>query len=383
MSISQNIVNYLESQKDNYIQDLQRLIEFETPSDNPIYIKECFHFIRSMFQAIGYESQIYPGKNTGGVLYLRPKHREKNNAVQLLIGHIDTVWPIGTLKSMLPSVDQEKVKGPGVFDMKSGLLNILYALKAIHHFNIELSFCPLVVINSDEEIGSFESTPLIKRLAKIASRAFILEPSLDGKLKTSRSGVGKYTISLKGKAAHAGLNPDQGASAIMELSYVIQKLFVLNDPQKGVSVNVGLIDGGVRPNVIAPESKAIVDVRVPTNKDADRIDKQIKALKSENKEVEIAVEGNIGRPPMERTKRNRSLWLLAKQKAEKLDLNIEETMAGGGSDANTTSQFTATLDGLGAVGDGAHASHEFIYHDHFVERCALLSLLIMDDTKYN
>lgn len=383
MALSENILHYLELNKSNYIRDLRSLVEIETPSDNPIYISKSFAIISKILKSLDFYVDIIPGKKTGGILYSRPLNKKKHCPIQLLIGHIDTVWPIGSISSLPIEIKKDKFKGPGVFDMKSGVLNILYALKAIRESNLKLNVCPVIVINSDEEIGSLESTPLIKRLSKIAVRALILEPSLDGKIKTRRVGVGKYTILIKGKAAHAGLNPDQGASAIVELSHIIQKLFSMNDPSKGISVNVGLINGGVRPNVIAPESKAIIDVRVPTLIDAERIDREIKSIESENKEVELNISGNIGRPPMEKTERNKALWILTMQKAKELNIKIEETMAGGGSDANTTSQYTATIDGLGAVGDGAHAMHEFIYHDKYTERCALLSLLILEDAAQN
>ena len=238
---------------------------------------------------------------------------------------------------------------------------------------------PVVFINSDEEIGSRESTRHIRRLARIADRAFVLEPSLglDGKLKTSRKGVGSFTVVVKGKASHAGLNPEGGASAILELSYVIQKLFALNDPSTGTSVNVGVIDGGLRPNVVAPESRAMVDVRVQTQEDAKRIEENIHTLQPETPGITLEIEGRIRRQPMEHTSRNQRLWETARQTGRSINVELAEGAAGGASDGNTTSLYTATLDGLGAVGDGAHAQHEFIYYDKMAERSALLALLLM------
>ncbi len=206
-----------------------------------------------------------------------------------------------------------------------------------------------------------------------------MEPSLGpaGRLKTARKGVGRFTVTVQGRAAHAGLDPTAGASAILELSHVIQKLFALNDPERGASVNVGVIDGGVRANVVAPESSAVVDVRVENAEDAQRIERTILALEAETEGVTLRIEGRIGRPPLERTPANRQLWRMATRFAEELDMPLDEATAGGGSDGNTTSLYTATLDGLGAVGDGAHATHEHIHVSQLSERCALLTMLLM------
>jgi glutamate carboxypeptidase len=277
------------------------------------------------------------------------------------------------------TMDRDIIRGPGVYDMKGGLTQMVFALRVLKLLGQQPQVTPVVLINSDEEIGSKESTPYIRRLAKIADRAFILEPSLGlaGKLKTERKGVGRFTIKVQGRSAHAGLDPTAGASAIVELSHIIQKLFIMNDPEKQISVNVGMVEGGVRPNVVAPESTAIVDVRVPTQKDAERISRKIHELKPEDPKVKVWIEGSIGRPPMEATPENRLLWEKARGTGALLGIELEESMAGGGSDGNTTSLYTATLDGLGATGDGAHAPHEFIYIDKMMERTALLALLLM------
>jgi glutamate carboxypeptidase len=238
---------------------------------------------------------------------------------------------------------------------------------------------PLVLINTDEETGSRESRHIIGRLARKANRAFILEPALgiDGKLKTRRKGVGRFSITVQGQAAHAGLDPDKGVSAILELSYIIQKLHALNDPANGISVNVGVIAGGTRPNVIAPTSSAEVDVRVPTMETADLIEKTIRQITPRLNGITPEVSGNFNRLPLEKTQANEQLWQLAQTQGEKLNLALQEGMAGGGSDGNTTSLYTATLDGLGAVGDGAHADHEFLFIDKMIERSALLALLLL------
>jgi glutamate carboxypeptidase len=320
-----------------------------------------------------------PGKQTGGYLFARPSKRRREQPLQLMVGHCDTVWEIGTIEEMPLEQTREQMKGPGIFDMKAGLTQMAFALQAIRDLNLKTTLCPVALINSDEEIGSRESTPAIRRLAKIAKRAYILEPplGLEGKLKTARKGLGRFTLLVKGRAAHAGLDPGKGASAIVELSHQIQNLFALNDPQRGITVNVGMIEGGVSPNVVAPQSKAVVDVRVLSLADAEYITHRIHSLKPVLPDTELEIDGAIGRPPMEKTARNRLLWALARTEALKMGLDVEEATAGGGSDGNTTSLYTATLDGLGATGDGAHAAHEFIFVDKLIERTALLTLLLM------
>jgi glutamate carboxypeptidase len=209
-------------------------------------------------------------------------------------------------------------------------------------------------------------------------RTWVLEPSLgsSGSLKTARKGVARFTVRIYGRAAHAGLEPEAGASAILELSHVIRSLFALNDVERGVTVNVGTVDGGLRPNVVAPESRAVADVRVCTDEDARRIERAIRGLEPATAGTRLEIHGGFGRPPMERTPRNRGLWRLAQDAASRLDLELEEGLAGGGSDGSTTSLYTATLDGLGAVGAGAHAPDECLFIGPTLRRTALLALLL-------
>ena len=202
---------------------------------------------------------------------------------------------------------------------------------------------------------------------------------MDGKLKTARKGLGRFTLTVTGKAAHAGLDPEKGINAIVELSHQVQQLYAMNDFEKGITVNVGLIEGGISPNVVAPESKAVVDVRVLNKADGKLITDKIKALKPLLPNVQLTIEGRIGRPPMERTQRNQELWRIAEEHGRELGIDLEQATSGGGSDANTTSIFTATLDGLGTPGDGAHAPHEYIFENKIIERTALLTLLLLTE----
>jgi glutamate carboxypeptidase len=259
-------------------------------------------------------------------------------------------------------------------------VQILFALRAVEELGLDPPADPVLIFNTDEEIGSRESTTIIDRLSRVAARAFILEPGLGsaGAVKTARKGLGKYTVTVHGRAAHAGLDPEAGASAILELSSVIQRLFDLNDRERDITVNVGTIEGGIQANVVAPHSRAVVDVRVLNGEDAACVDAAIRALEATTPGTSIEVAGGFGRPPMERTKRNEALFLQARRIAAQLGMDLQEVTAGGGSDGNTTSQNTATLDGLGIIGDGAHSPSERIDLRSLVPRTALLAALLME-----
>lgn len=382
MNSAESIAVYLQEQREQMIRFLSNLVLAESPSTSPEAQAAPLTILWEALNDLGFAVQLLPGKKSGGHLLAQVADDNSTNGEsprQLLIGHCDTVWPMGTLKEMPLKVEDDVVCGPGVYDMKGGLTQMIFALKAIDALQLEPAVSPIVFVNSDEEIGSGESRPHIYRLAQEARRAFILEPalSLTGKLKTARKGVGHFKVVVRGRAAHAGLDPEKGISAILGLSYLIQELYALNDLENGVSVNVGTIGGGLRTNVIAPQSQASIDVRVPTKKDAHRLQETILNLKPPLPGMSLEIEGQFGRPPLERTPANQALWMTAKTAAKTLGLSLEQGMAGGGSDGNYTSLYTATLDGLGAVGDGAHAKHEFLYIDKMIERAALLAMLLL------
>jgi glutamate carboxypeptidase len=375
----QGILGYLQGKRQGMVDLLRRLALAESPSDDPAAVAPVLEMLASELEQIGMSVRRFPGRVSAGVLYGRPRERRGKLPLQLLVGHCDTVWPVGTIRQMPVRVEGDAVRGPGVFDMKGGLVQMLHALRAVRDLGLRPPADSVVVINSDEEIGSPDSTPLIQRLARQAVRAFILEPAFGraGKLKTARKASGGFTITVRGKAAHAGVNPEEGASAILEMSHQVQKLFALNDAARGITVNVGTIDGGLRPNVVAAEVRASVDVRVPTRQDAAEIEAAIRGLRPVNPRTTIHVEGGIEQPPMEPLPRNQALWRLARDLGRSLGLELDQAAVGGVSDGNTTSQYTATLDGLGAVGDGAHAAHEQALIPQMVERCALLVLLLL------
>ena len=375
------IITYLKDNHKPMLALLKELVAIESPSNNKEALKNVIRFLRKELEQLGFYTLHVSGKNTGGYLYARPLIRKKNTPLQLLIGHCDTVWELQSIKDMPVVQRNGKLSGPGVFDMKAGIIQILFSLRAIKALQLDLAVTPIILINTDEEIGSHESTPIIKRLSKLVHRAFVLEPplGLEGRLKTARKGVGRFTITVKGKAAHAGLDPEKGVNAIVELSHQVQRLYAMNDFDKGITVNVGLIEGGYASNVIAAESKATIDVRVYNIEDGAYITDRIHQLKPILDNVELRIEGRIGRPPMTQTSRNKHLWENAEANGKLIGLNLEQATAGGGSDGNTTSLYTATLDGLGTPGDGAHATHEFIFSDKLIERTALLTLLMLND----
>ena len=375
------IITYLKDNHKPMLALLKEMVAIESPSNNKKALKNVIRFLRKELEQLGFYTLHVSGKNTGGYLYARPLIRKKNTPLQLLIGHCDTVWELQSIKDMPVVQRNGKLSGPGVFDMKAGIIQILFSLRAIKALQLDLAVTPIILINTDEEIGSHESTPIIKRLSKLVHRAFVLEPplGLEGRLKTARKGVGRFTITVKGKAAHAGLDPEKGVNAIVELSHQVQRLYAMNDFDKGITVNVGLIEGGYASNVIAAESKATIDVRVYNIEDGAYITDRIHQLKPILDNVELRIEGRIGRPPMTQTSRNKHLWENAEANGKLIGLNLEQATAGGGSDGNTTSLYTATLDGLGTPGDGAHATHEFIFSDKLIERTALLTLLMLND----
>lgn len=378
-AIVDQVKAFIDSQRDSLICLLQDLVEAESPSSHPECHDSARRILSGALMDVGYIVR-EPGI-PGSVrhIFARPAHRARDRGNQLLVGHFDTVWPIGTIDKRPFTVNGNRIRGPGVFDMKGGLAQIVLALRTIRELHLEPPLTPVLLVNADEEIGSRTSSPYIRMLARRSERAFVLEPALgaDGDIKTERKGIGRFTVTVHGKAAHAGLDPEGGASAILELSHVIQALFALNDPDRGVTVNVGTVDGGIRPNVIAPHSTAVVDVRVPTVSAGETIEKTIHGIKPSTPGVRLHIEGRIGRPSMEATPRNTALWRQVKALGGDLGLDLRSARAGGASDGNTTSQYTATVDGLGPVGDGAHAEHEYLHIDKTLDRAALLTLLLL------
>jgi len=357
---------------------VEELAAIESPSTDPDAQRPILDLLSRHLGDVGYRLRRIPGTARGGALLAVPPRRA-GGPIQLLIGHCDTVWPRGTLRDMPLRRVENRLLGPGVFDMKGGLAHIVVALRVLAELDLVPVVAPVVFVNSDEEVGSPESTRQVRRLARAACRVLVMEPALgpEGKLKTVRKGTGKFSIRVFGVSAHAGLDPEKGASAIQELAHVIQSLHALTDPERGIVVNVGEIRGGLRSNVVAAEAGAEVDVRINSSEEGRWVEERIRAIEPIVPGCRIEIRGQIDRPPLEPTVRNRSLWAQARAVAAELGMTIDEGKAGGASDGNTASRFAPTLDGLGAVGDGAHAVHEFLDIDRSLERCALLAGLIL------
>ncbi len=384
MTHTHALFDHLSLQRHDMVALLADLVAAESPSDAPETQAGPIGILYEQFDRLGYHVRHTPGTRTGGYLIARhpaaggqPAAGER--PTQLLLGHCDTVWAVGTLAEMPLEVEGDILRGPGSFDMKGGLAQGIFALKALLELGLEPPLAPVFLINTDEEIGSIESRPAIEQLAAESARALILEPAAgpSGQLKTARKGVGDFEIVVRGRASHAGLEPEKGVSAILGMAEIVRTLATLNDYPRGVSVSVGLISGGLRSNVVAPECRAVVDVRAVTVADAERLDREIRALTPPLEGTTLEISGGFDRPPLERTPRNAELWELARATGEELGLALEETAVGGGSDGNLTSPYTATLDGLGPVGDGAHARHEHVIISKMVERSALLAALLM------
>jgi glutamate carboxypeptidase len=297
----------------------------------------------------------------------------------LILGHFDTVWPVGQLARMPVREENGRLFGPGIFDMKAGLAIGLLAVRVLVA-GVPAPARPRVrlLATSDEEVGSGTSRAAIEQLAQQSAAVLVLEPSLPGgAVKTARKGVGEFEVIAHGVSAHAGVDPDAGASAVHELARQIGAIERLNDPARGLSVNVGVIEGGTRPNVVAERARAVVDVRIARLEDAAALQTAFGALRAVHPRVRIEVRGGINRPPMERTEGAARLYALAREVARAMGGDLAEGATGGGSDGNFTAALgVPTLDGLGAVGDGPHALHEHIIVNELPRRAALVAGLL-------
>lgn len=365
--------------RDDFVAFLTALCEIESPTDHPGTQRSVHELLVPAFDEVGYDVRTIRGRVSGDHILAVPRHRQKGRPVQLLVGHSDTVWPLGTLGRMPVEVVDGRLSGPGTLDMKGGLTQILFALRTLRDLGESPEVTPIVFINADEEVGSPDSRPYVRRLARVANRALVMEPALgiEGRIKTARKGVGQFEVVVHGKASHAGLDPDAGVSAILEMATVVQALHAMSDRARGTTVNVGVVQGGTRANVVAATATAVVDVRVSTIADGEEVESRIRALEPSRGGIRIEVSGGISIKPLERTERNRELWGMARQCGADLGFDLDDATAGGGSDGNTTSLYTATLDGLGCVGDGAHADHEHILIDPTLDRCALLVRMLL------
>ncbi|WNS75780.1 M20 family metallopeptidase [Bacillus sp. DTU_2020_1000418_1_SI_GHA_SEK_038] len=374
------IVSFLQEKQSEMVDKLKQLVEMESPSNDKELVDKIGEKIADLFESYtGGKITVIPNNHFGN--HLRGEWGEGEDGQILLLAHMDTVWPKDILQTLPFRIEGDKAYGPGAFDMKGGIVQGIFALHALKELNISPKRKIIFLFTSDEEIGSGTSRQLIEEEAKKSSAVFVLESaaSKEGALKTARKGVGIFNLKVKGIAAHSGIEPEKGISAISELASQITYLDSLSDYSKGTTLNVGVIKGGSSSNVVAAEAMAEVDLRVTANKEFDRVIPLIQDLQSTIEGTKIMVEGGINRPPFERSQEVEELYLLAKNIAkEYLSFDLMEQLSGGGSDGNFASQYAPTLDGLGPVGDGAHANHEHAIISQLPVRSALLALLIKE-----
>ncbi|HEY6391135.1 MAG TPA: M20 family metallopeptidase [Bryobacteraceae bacterium] len=372
---------YARSKQSSIIALIRELVECESPSDDPASINRFVDLLASKVEDVA-KVRTFPGGRFGRHMrceFNLPGSRKPRDGGILVLAHSDTVWPLGTLAQMPFRQKQGKLWGPGVLDMKSGIAFFLFAVRALRELDVPVARRVVMQVNSDEEVGSETSRPLTEQAARSSAVVLVLEPGtgLTGKIKTARKGVGDYTVTIKGRASHAGVDFQNGASAIVELARQIERISSFTNLDKGITVNPGVIAGGTRTNVVAAEARAEVDIRVARMKDAPGLDKKFHGLRPFDKRCTIQVEGGVNRPPMERTAGIRKLFQTAQGLAKQLGVDLEESSTGGGSDGNFTAALgVPTLDGLGGVGEGAHAVNESILIDRIADRTALLAMLL-------
>jgi glutamate carboxypeptidase len=360
------------------VREIQRLAEMESPSSDRDSVNRLGEFLTRTFEHLGAKVKSHPGGSFGNHIQASfPGTADKKPI--LLLGHIDTVWELGVLSRMPCRVADSRLWGPGVLDMKAGIVMANFALRMLKASVGALSRPVVILLNADEEVGSESSRPVTEALARDAEAVLVLEPAqgLEGSLKTARKGVGNYQLKVTGKAAHAGVDFPSGANAILELARQIEKVSSFTDLERGLTVNVGVIQGGSRSNVVPAEATAEVDIRVCTMDDAAELDEKFHGLRPADSRCRLEVSGGVNRPPMERSDGVAALFKKAQNCARDLGFELTEKSTGGGSDGNFTAALgIPTLDGLGAVGEGAHALHESILLDALAPRTALLAKLI-------
>jgi glutamate carboxypeptidase len=373
------LLTYLERREDGVAATIETLVRLESPSTDKTAVDRCGAVLGEMLRELGGAVDLLRRGERGD--HIRARFDGVGRPI-LILGHFDTVWPIGTLDRMPLRRADGKLSGPGTFDMKGGIALAIAAMQALR---ATATPHPAVTMlwTTDEEIGSESSRAEIEAEARRSRAVLVLEPALPGgALKTARKGCGEFRLTVHGVSAHAGLDPGKGASAIHELAAQIADIEALQDLPRGISVNVGVIAGGTRPNVVAEEARATIDVRAPTRAAAEAIEARLRALQPRRAGTRLTIEGGFERPPMERGSGVAELFSRASRVASVLGRELGEGSAGGGSDGNFTAALgVPTLDGLGPVGDGAHAAHEHVEIAALPWRAALIAGLLADFTR--
>jgi glutamate carboxypeptidase len=369
------LLDYCERELPWLLETIEALVCLESPSGDAAAISRCMAELSTLLSDIGGTVGRLPAGAAG-----EPLRAEFGSGARqvLLLGHIDTVWPVGTLASRPFRQHDGMLYGPGVFDMKAGLAIAVLAVRALAHEAEGLPGRIVMLVTADEETGSASSRAVIEAEALASEAVLVLEPALPGgALKTSRKGCGEFVLRVSGRAAHAGVDPERGASAVSELARQVLRIEELRNQAAGTTVNVGVIRGGSRPNVVAADAEAVIDVRTASAGEAARVAGALRALTPVDARTTLTVSGGIDRPPMERSAGVVALFALAQEAAAALGRALGEGGTGGGSDGNLTAALgVPTLDGLGAVGGGAHADDEHVSVADLPWRAALLGGLL-------
>ncbi len=368
-------LRYARAKQKDIVALIQEFVECESPSDHPPSINR---FVELLSESVHDIAKIK--KFDGGharVEFILPGAKKQGQI--LALGHSDTVWTLGTLRTM-PFLNQKgRLWGPGVLDMKAGLAFFIFAMRALREMNVPVARKVVMQVNADEEVGSDSSRALTEDAARSSLAVLVLEPGtgLEGKLKTARKGVGDYTLTVRGKASHAGVDFANGANAIVEMARQLERIAGFTQLDRGVTVSPGVIQGGTRSNVVPAECRAEIDIRAPRDRDRVYLEKKFATLKPFDKRCVVELTGGLNRPPMERSPGVVKLYKTAEKLASELGVTLQESSTGGGSDGNFTAALgIPTLDGLGAVGEGAHASNESILINRIADRTALLAKLV-------
>ena len=378
--------NEAEKDRPRLIAEIGDLVRIESPSSSKHAVDAALSLVEGWCTELGGKTRRHRQTTFGDVLEARfvPRRlRSRSSRPTLLLGHLDTVWETGTLAGMPFAAREGRLHGPGVYDMKAGVAMAVTALRLLIANNLLLQPVTLLLVG-DEEVGSPESRSVTEKVASGASAVYVLEPAQGptGAYKTARKGVGEYRLTVGGVASHSGVDFEVGHSAIRELARQIDRICMMTDLARGLTVNPGVVGGGTRSNVIAAEAWVDIDVRVRKQSDVARIEKQFRSLKPVDPACSLRWQGGMNRPPMERTKATVQLFRRAATYAQQLGFVLEEAATGGGSDGNFTSALgIPTLDGMGAVGEGAHAAHESICIEALVPRTVLLAAMLLPDEK--
>jgi glutamate carboxypeptidase len=378
MESYRDVTRSAEKRRPEMLKMMAELVGLESPTEDRAGVNRCLALVEQWIKASGGKSQRSKQRTAGDLLLGRFGPARSTVKPLMLLGHLDTVWPLGTLKKMPFRLRQGRAWGPGVLDMKAGVVMALGALRMLVEAE-RLTRPVWFLLNSDEETGSQCSRALTESLARKCEAVFVLEPAqgIPGAYKTARKGVANYHVRVHGVAAHSGVDFDRGHSAVLELGRQIERASSFTDPARGITVNAGVIGGGTRSNVVAAEAWAEFDVRIAKAIDAERMERRFRSLRAVDRQCKLEITGGLNRPPMERTSGTAALFRRAATMAAGLGFHLQEAATGGGSDGNFTSALgIPTLDGMGAVGEGAHAEHESILLDALVPRTALLAAMI-------